>query len=371
MKSDSAYKMQVAVTVLPKLNSMLCLPLIECCGGIENFFSESPVAFEALCREFNVCPDTFDRKTALKKAEEELPYLEKQDIRICSVEDYYYPELLKQCEDTPLVFFYKGELITQEKVKYLAIVGTRKASVLCQSRVESVVETISALPSPVVIVSGLAYGIDAAAHRASLKYNLKTYAVLGHGLHMIYPAAHKNLAEKILEQGGALISEFPCSADIHPSNFLQRNRIVAGLCHATLIAESAQKGGAMSTARIALSYNRDVMAFPGRPEDKMSAGCNLLIKENVAALTENGQDVAIVLGLSDAPVCSRQQTLDLFYTENQERLIFECLEKENDLGIDDLARLTGIPSGELAATLLKLELEGKILSLPGKKYAKM
>ena len=233
----------------------------------------------------------------------------------------------------------------------------------------ALVEDLVNLGCRPVLVSGLAYGIDASAHRASLKFGLTTLAVLGHGLHMIYPATHKSMARQILETGGAWISEFPCTANIHPSNFLRRNRIIAGLCHATLVAESAIKGGAMATARLAMSYDREVMAFPGRPEDKYSAGCNFLIKENIAALTENATDVAHLLGYPIKKTTLQQTILPNFSDDERENELIQLLSEKGTLHIDELCQLTQRPSSELAAILLQLELEGKIIGLAGKKYS--
>ncbi len=336
---------------------------------MEGFFLESDRALDAIYRELGISARLFDRQKALREADRELEQIDKQDIRICSVESDAYPELLRQCEDAPLVFYYRGDIRTAEKTMSLAIVGTRRASVRCRDQVTAVVEELARTGHDIAIVSGLAYGIDVAAHRASLQCGLRTFAVLGHGLHMIYPAAHKNLADHILQTGGALISEFPCISSVHPGNFLRRNRIIAGMCHATLVAESAEKGGAMSTARIAASYNREVMAFPGRPDDKYSAGCNRLIKENTAALVDNATDVLHLLGV---PVAISQQIPEipgLFDTGDRAVVLMQLLEKMEDATADELIRLTSMPEGEVFALLLQLELEGKVLALPGKRYA--
>lgn len=369
MNSNSPVRMLVALSFLPKLNNRLYLPFIEKCGGIEGFFMETEHNLSAACRDFNLSPEAFKRQEVLQKAEKELEQIDKHQISITSIESSNYPALLHQCEDAPLVLFYKGELPPSENNKFLAIVGTRHASVLCQDRVEQIIGELCSMGHFPVIVSGLAFGIDASAHRTSLKYGLKTLAVLGHGLHMVYPATHKGMAGKIIETGGALISEFPCTATTHPTNFLKRNRIIAGLCHATLVAESAIKGGAMSTARLAMSYNREVMVFPGRPNDVYSAGCNFLIKENIAALIENGTDAARILNYPTQTGLPRQTSLNLFGNEDKEQQINGLLQNHSCLHMDELGQLSGMPASELSALLLQMELEGKILALPGRKYS--
>lgn len=366
METNSCLKMQVALTMLPKFNTQKCLTFIERCGGIEGFFLEKSCAFSALLKEYQL-PECDERETALQKAEKELKNLDLYDIRICSVEHAIYPFLLGQCEDAPLVFYYKGQLVG-ETLPYLAIVGTRRASERCKLRVRTLIKELAERGHRLVIVSGLAYGIDITAHLASLTYHFPTYAVLGHGLNTIYPAPHKNIAEDILRKGGALLSEYPCSSPFIPLHFLQRNRIIAGLSQATLVAESALKGGAMATARIAASYGRDVMALPGRPEDLYSQGCNYLIKQNMAALVEDSSDIAFLLQLKDKKRPPLQTSLNFFDTGDQEKQLLKILMQQGCSPIDELSKNTGIAVNELAALLLKLELEGKIVSLPGKNY---
>ena len=367
MNNDSNLKMQAGITFLPKLNSRLYLPLIEACGGIEGFFLESEAALNALCLAFQLRKELFNRKKALSMAEKELEYIDRLNIQLCSIEHHQYPFLLHQCEDAPLVFYYKGRLHTDKRT-YVAIVGTRKASEHCSLQVENIIGELHRVCPSLITVSGLAFGIDITAHRASLKHNIPTYAVLGHGLHTIYPTSHKDIAQKLLTQGGALISEFPCQFPILPVNFLQRNRIIAGLCQTTFIAESAVKGGAMATARMAQSYSRDVVALPGRPEDKMSSGCNLLIKQNIAALIENGKDIARILGISIPNCPVEEKTPNLFSDTPEETIILKTLTDQGDTDIDTLNTITRIPIPKLSALLTELELKEKIHSLPGKNY---
>ena len=294
--------------------------------------------------------------------------MEKHHIQICGMEDQNYPRLLKHCADAPLVLFYKGTLEPDES-KTIAIVGTRKATELGKTRVGNILQQLADMGYRPNIISGLAYGIDIAAHSACLHHRLRAQAVLGHGLHMIYPAAHKNIAEKILEQGGTLLSEFPTCAPIDATNFLQRNRIVAGMSEAVLVAESPVKGGAMSTARQALSYSRDVLTFPGRPEDPNYTGCNMLIKQNIAALVENVSDILKAVNWDPIPTGPHQTSIDFFSESNDENLIKQTLTEAGEQNIDQLYQLTRIPVHDLAVLLLKLELEGIVTQLPGKCYS--
>lgn len=367
METDSSLHMQVALSFLPRFNRIFALPFFERCGGIEGFFLEKEEVLQTLSREWGFRQTDFRRKEALEKAEQEIGMMDKLDIRICSVEHHRYPFLLKQCEDAPLVLYYKGTWPVADEI-CLAVVGTRNASEYCKNRVRQIIRNLAGMPQPVAIVSGLAYGIDITAHMASLQGHLRTYAVLGHGLNMIYPANHRHIAGRIIAEGGALISEFPCLAPILPVNFLQRNRIIAGMCRATLVAESALKGGAMATARIAASYNREVLAIPGRPGDKYSEGCNDLIRRNLAALTENAGDVAQSLGLTCRPVLPEEPTLPFLETGDSETTVKKILEEKGCKNIDELERLSGIAVHELTVLLMKLELEGSVMALPGKNY---
>ena len=324
MNIENNTQCQIALSLLPRLNAIFSLPLMDRCGGIRAFFEESEQALAAIYQELEIHTPLPDRAKALEEAKRELEKADLYGIRTCDATEEGYPPLLRECEDAPLVLYYIGNLQTEQADKLLAIVGTRRASSRCQERVDRVIDELCQKGHHPVIVSGLAYGIDAAAHRSSLK---------------------------------------------HPSNFLKRNRIVAGMCQATLVAESAIKGGAMSTARTALSYNREVMAFPGRPEDAYSAGCNQLIKENVAALVENGLDVSRLLGYPEQKPQPQQGELPFFEPEGQASPILSELQKQGEMHIDELARATSIDPASLTALLLQLELEGKIRALPGQKYS--
>jgi len=219
-----------------------------------------------------------------------------------------------------------------------------------------------------IIVSGLAYGVDICAHREALKNNLKTIAVLAHGLDTIYPSLHKDTAKNIINSG-ALVSEFMSNTKIDRNFFLQRNRIVAGISEATIVIESAAKGGALTTADMANSYNREVFAFPGRPTDKFSAGCNHLIKTNAAHLLENASDLEFQLGWSDKSGKEKPQPALFFEPTEEEKPILEILNENSDVFIDELSFRCNIPMNKLSAILLNMEFAGVVKTLPGKRYA--
>ena len=363
----SSVRNLVALSLMPSFNSGTNIEFISRCGGINAMFEETSSAYNALCKDFNYDKRSLNRNEALALVDKELALIEKNNISVCSIESSLYPYLLKQIIDYPIVFYYKGNINYPPRCKTLSIVGTRNASVACKDSINGIVDLLSTCSDDIVITSGLAYGIDACAHRAALQSNLRTFAVLGHGLNKIYPAAHANLAKEILNSNGALISEFPISLSISPNNFLKRNRIVAGLSAATLIGESAIKGGSMTTARLALAYNRDVFAIPGRPSDTYSRGCNQLIKENVAALVESGNDLIKLLGMNERSK-QVQTKLNIFDEDPDAELILSIITKKQNCHIDDLVHLSKFSIARINSLLIQLEMENKIQSLLGSCY---
>ncbi len=218
-----------------------------------------------------------------------------------------------------------------------------------------------------MIVSGLAYGIDIAAHKAALAFNLTTVGVLGNGLKTIYPSIHRSIAESMLKNGG-LLTDFLSDALPERNNFIKRNRIIAGLSDATLLVESGIKGGALITADIAASYNRDVLAVPGRPDDQWSAGCNSLIKSNKAALAENAEDIEYFLGWK--PEKSKPPVQKALFSEmtDSEKMIFDLLSRESELTIDSICRSLDLPVYKLSSLLLQMEFKGLVKFYPGNIY---
>lgn len=356
----------IALTFTPIFNNRLSVKIIEKCGGIDAFFQESKDGIIKLLQESNYKGPIPNLKEAIEKAKQEEEDMEKHHISICTYKDSNYPMLLAECPDTPIAFYYKGNLSCDE-AKSLAIVGTRKATHRIINKIDSIVKDLAEISPELKIISGLAYGVDIAAHKSAINHKLKTYSVMGVGLNRIYPAQHTNIAEDIIKKGGVLISEFPCNSKTFPANFLARNRIIAGLSNATLIAESPVKGGSMSTANLAFSYDREVMSIPGFPQDEMSAGCNMLIKKGIASLIENANDISKILGINSLK--NQTDTNSLFNNLSvREKLIIDTIQKYNIININDLYETTLVPINEISMTLLRMELEGKIISLPGKNY---
>lgn len=284
---------QVAFSLIKGMNATIARHVVEAIGNIHEFFAwETKEVLRVLDGNDVFCKMLADRKRALAAAYEELKFIEKHNIRVISIVDEdLYPKRLAQCHDAPVNLYILGSAdLDAERI--LSIVGTRRATAYGVRYCSEIVEDLSKTTGEVTIVSGLAYGIDSIAHEAALKCGMPTIAVLAHGLGMIYPASHRDLASRILKAGGALVSEYIHDIKPFKGRFLERNRIVAGMSDATFIAESPIKGGAMNTAAHARGYDREVLALPGRVGDMMSEGCNKLISKQVALLAVGAKDIA-------------------------------------------------------------------------------
>jgi len=292
--NDKNLKYKIAITLIPGIGSITAKKLIAYVGSIEGVFKEKLTNLLKIPGIGKNLANEIYSQDVIGKAEEEIKFIEKYNISCLFYLDDDYPNRLKHCEDSPVTLFVKGNC-NFNTPKILSIVGTRSATSAGKQICTNIIADLVKNHPDILIVSGLAYGIDIAAHKASLVNNIKTVAVLGHGLDSIYPSVHKIIATKIVKQG-ALISEFLSKTIIDKNNFVKRNRIIAGISDATLVVESGIKGGSLITANIANSYNRDVFAVPGRIDDKYSEGCNFLIKTNRAALVENASDINYMLG---------------------------------------------------------------------------
>ncbi len=356
---------QLALYLTPGIGAVTARNLIAYCGGAEFVFSASrgellsvPGVGEAIVHQLH----TGD---ALHRAEQEYRKLSEQGVRMISYLDPGYPERLRHYPDSPVLLFERGKAILNAP-RTLAIVGTRKPSPRGLILVEKLVRDLS--PYQPIIISGLAYGIDAAAHRAAIENNLPTLAVLAHGFDYLYPAAHKELASRIQTSGGALLTEYPGPVKPDRERFPMRNRIVAGLCDALIVVETGRRGGSMITANIANDYSKHVFAIPGRVGDLTSAGCNHLIKAHRADLLESAEDLLYHLQW-DLPDSTQNQQVELFdQTSPEEQQVLAILHQFEKADADTLCRRSGKPPGDLAGILLELECKGLIRSAPGQRY---
>ena len=312
-----------------------------------------------------------DTGEARRRAECEMEANARCGVQTLCLGDSDYPQRLKDCPDAPLVLFFKGTA-RLNRSRVINIVGTRRCTAYGQDCVRSFTKRLAELCPDALIVSGLAYGIDICAHREALACGLDTVAVLAHGLDYLYPPRHKDTAQLMLEQGGLLTEHFT-RTNADKLNFLRRNRIVAGVADATVVAESARHGGALVTARIATSYGRDVFAFPGRVGDERSEGCNNLIRDNKAALITSADDLVKAMGWQDDAKMeqARRQGIErTLFPEltDAEQAVAALLEKDNDQQINTLTAHTGLPVGELTALMFSLEMKGVVRLMAGGVY---
>lgn len=298
-------------------------------------------------------------------AEKELRFIDQHQICCLRRNDPNYPAMLAECSDSPPLLYHRGRLglnCTQR----LSVVGTRKASSYGRDNTRRIIAELAELVDDLVIVSGLAYGIDIMAHRAALEFGLATIAVLAHGFSTLYPQAHRETAERITSQG-ALVSDFPSTMGPEKNNFLRRNRIIAGWSEATLVVESPSSGGAMITAHLASSYGRELMAVPGRTEDRRSRGCNALIKEPRAQLVESGADIASSLNWASRQA-SDSAGRPPARPDGPEQLILQLIEEKPGIHPELIAQYSKKPIHELMALLSQWELEGRLSVDPGMRY---
>ena len=319
----------------------------------------------------------------LKRADEEMRFAQDNNISIITLADEAYPQRLKACFDAPLALFFKGNANLNAK-HCISIVGTRKATPYAADCIAQLTARLKQLCPDILIVSGLAYGVDIMAHRQAIDHALPTVAVLAHGLDTLYPARHRKEAMLMMQNGG-LLTEYFSQLKIDKRNFLQRNRIVAGLSAATLLVESAEHGGGLVTCRLAQSYQHDVFAIPGSINSPYSVGCNRLIRDNVAGLVTSAEDIlkamaweedmkqtvatngassmgSSVLGAASASTAQ---------VPNGAQGVLDVLTKENDLHIDIIATRAGLPVNKVLALLFQLEMSGMVSSLSGGRYHKV
>ena len=340
--------------------------LVAYCGGVDALFTDRKLK-NTLEKVPGIGPKliaSITDKKVLPAAEKELAYVRKHKLRMLFYLDAEYPRRLKQAEDAPVLMYVKGNA-DLEATRMVSIVGTRsptdQGKRLCTELVEGLKE------SGATIVSGLAYGIDIVAHRAALKQGLQTIGCVAHGLDRLYPGEHAGTAKEMVEQGG-LVTEVPSDGPFAPGNFPARNRIIAGLSDCTIVVESGPKGGSLITADIANSYDREVFAYPGRPSDARSEGCNALIQRNQAALITNANDVLRMMDW--LPKKKKAPVQAALFTDLQpdEQTLVDIIKAKGKVDIDELCVQSRMAHGKAAGLLLNLEFSGVVRSLPGKVY---
>ncbi|HPM29682.1 MAG TPA: DNA-processing protein DprA [Chryseolinea sp.] len=355
----------LALHFIPGIGDYTIRQLISYCGSAEKVFQTPKGKLLKIPGIGSVTAESIIKGKPFQQAEKELKLAEKEKVSLLFYTDKNYPTRLKQIADAPSLLYVSGN-IDFENPKTVAIVGTRKSTDYGKNCVEELVEAL--VPHNALIISGLAYGIDIQAHKQALKNQLSTLGVMGSGMDIIYPAAHRETAKKMLSLGG-LVTEnaFGTKPDAH--NFPARNRIIAGLADALVVVEAAEKGGALITAEIANSYNKDVFAFPGNIGQSYSHGCNNLIKANKAHLLTSVKDLEYIMNWDVRSEPKKKIVLSLdAYGPSEQTVIKILLENNNQLIIDELSWRSGLPISQLASVLLGLEFQNIITALPGKIY---
>ncbi|MBR3101851.1 MAG: DNA-processing protein DprA [Muribaculaceae bacterium] len=311
--------------------------------------------------------DKFYRSQQLERARNEVEFVNKKNIRVTYFTDANYPARLLEAPDAPILLYSSGDC-DLNAAHIISVVGTRHATPYGINFTQRLIADLAAALPGLVVVSGLAYGIDIAAHRACLHNQVPTVAVMARGLNHIYPAQHRNDAVAIVRQGGAIVTDYTSLDEIHRGNFLARNRIIAALSDCTVVVESATSGGALVTASLAASYNRDVFALPGRISDEFSSGCNRLIKSNRAALITGAEE--LIEAMQWESMASVPQQREMFPQLNtEEQQVVDALRQHPDSHINDIASALGQPVYRIMSTLIDLECRNIVLSLPGSRFS--
>lgn len=361
MQQDSLlYK--IALTCIKGVGVLNARQLVAYCGGVEAIFQEKKSVLEKIP---GIGPETARNilsKSSIELAQEELKFVEKYKIGVHYYQDSSYPSRLKECTDAPLVFYSKGKT-DFNKQHIISMVGTRNATRYGKQMTDAFVRELAASYPDAIVISGLAYGIDIHAHKAALENGLETYAVLGSGLDKIYPSVHSSIARQIVERG-AILSEYRSGSKPDAQNFVKRNRIVAGMCDSLVVVESGIKGGSLITANLALSYNRDIFAFPGKVGEPVSEGCNNLIKTNRAGLIESFSDLEYQMGWEKLGNKSNSKKPKIKTTDEEQKLM-DLIRETPEADLNLLAKLSHMDMGTFHTLLFEMELKGLIQKLPG------
>lgn len=366
---DFEYK--IAFASIRGMGIELAQKILDIIPSEREFFDTDERELRQLLQTKNKMTENGYRRDLLSMAKREMEFIAKNNIG-CTYfsEEDKFPFRLSNAPDAPIILFFKGDIDCLSASKVVSMVGTRHSTTYGQHFCDTFVHDMADTLIDTAIVSGLAYGIDIASHRAALSNDIPTIAVLAHGLNTIYPSQHRNDAIKILEKGGLLLTDYTSQAAMSRGNFLARNRIIAGLSDCTIVVESALKGGAMTTANIASSYDRDVFAVPGKTSDIYSEGCNKLIKDNKAALITCCKDLAKAMRWETlySDTVSRQKTLFPEMTA-EEQSIFDFLQTHPDSHINIISNALGMSMPVLLNAIIDMEFKGLVLSSPGNRYS--
>lgn len=358
-------KYQIALTMAQDVGPITARKLIKEWGTARGVLQQDSESLQKIRGIGPRLARALNSSALLKQADQEINFLDKHHIEALYYEDTAYPARLNECVDGPVILYCRGDQGLRSE-RSLSVVGTRKATTYGRTLCREIIRNLAELSPKPTIVSGLAYGIDVIAHRAALEFGLPTIAVLGHGMNTIYPLSHRETAVKISKQG-ALITDFHSGMGPERNNFLRRNRIIAGLTQGTLVVESAESGGSLITANLAFSYNRTVMAIPGRVGDSRSSGCNKLISSNLAAITQSAEDIIRYLNW-DVPVKPKQIPLPEIVPSEQEMRLLQSMSTHVGVSPDSLSLHTGIPIPSILALLLEMELKDWVSVEPGNQY---
>ncbi len=360
----------IAITRIPGLGNKTIRQLLAICHSPEELFAMSHPQLKEIFLNHDGIISSIESRTPLAEAEQAIPLMEGYGVDTLFCTEDAYPQRLNEagCEDTPVLLYRRGNCNLNAN-HTVALVGSRKCTPYGRTTTQRLVQQLQA--DNTTIVSGLAYGIDTEAHNAALANALPTVAVLGHGLDIVYPSQNRLLARQIVEQGGALLSEYPIHTGINAAHFPARNRIVAALSDATIVIEAAERGGALITANIANSYHREIFAVPGRLDDPLSEGCNNLIVNNKAIMIRNAGDLFYQMGWKNTfnPQHQKEEQLAIFATLNEnEQKVVNLLGEHREMTLDEIVEKSGLPLPKIASITMELELKNLLLCLPGRLY---
>lgn len=367
--NNEELKYRIAFASIRGMGIELAQQVLEVVGNERDFFAMSEQQLRAITQGSSKVYTNFYRQQQLDRAERELEFIMRNNITATYFTDPGYPQRLLQANDAPCMIYSRGACDLDSK-HVISVVGTRHATIYGISFCDTLMRDLAAALPDTVVVSGLAYGIDIAAHRACLKHGLNTAAVMARGLNSIYPAAHRTDAANIVKRGGIVLTDYLSTDEIHRSNFLARNRIIAALSDCTVIVESADHGGALVTASLAQSYNRDVMAVPGRVSDDYSTGCNRIIRTNQAMAITCADDLIEALNWDlERKGGNKARQLEVFpRLSDEEQKVVDIIKLHGDVHINTISNEMNMPIYRLMSTLVELDCRGIIITLPGCRY---